>query len=134
METNLTDHKACNPYLGGILSGIVIVFSVWLTGKYVGASTSFVRSAGMIEKLFAPDRVAGMDYFVKESPVIEWQWMFVIGILVGAFIAAISSGTFRFTSLPPMWKSRFGTSIPTRAIVAFSGGGVAMFGARLAGG
>lgn len=34
------------PYVAGALSGLVIVGSVWLTGKYAGASTSFVRGAG----------------------------------------------------------------------------------------
>lgn len=124
----------CNPYLGGIMSGIVIVSSVWITGKYAGASTTFVRSAGMLEKIFSPEHVASLEYFSKEAPIIEWQWMFVVGILVGAFIAALTSGTFQLTALPPMWKERFGTSIPKRAIMAFSGGLVAMFGARLADG
>jgi hypothetical protein len=33
-----------------------------------------------------------------------------------------------------MWQDRFGSGITGRAIVAFFGGLVAMFGARLAGG
>ena len=33
-----------------------------------------------------------------------------------------------------MWQDRFGSGITGRAIVAFLGGLVAMFGARLAGG
>lgn len=126
--------KICNPYLGGILSGIVIVSSVWITGKYAGASTTFVRSAGMLEKIFAPEHVASLEYFSKDAPIIEWQWMFVAGIMVGACIAALTSGTFQLTALPSMWKERFGTSIPKRAVIAFSGGLVAMFGARLADG
>ena len=70
-----------NPYVAGALSGLVIVGSVWLTGKYAGASTTFVRGAGMIEQLFSPERVSQMEYFLKEKPIIDWQWMFVIGIL-----------------------------------------------------
>ncbi|PKN48621.1 MAG: YeeE/YedE family protein, partial [Deltaproteobacteria bacterium HGW-Deltaproteobacteria-16] len=72
-----------NPYVAGALSGLVIVGSVWLTGKYAGASTTFVRGAGMIEQLFSPERVSQMEYFLKEKPIIDWQWMFVIGILIG---------------------------------------------------
>ena len=41
-----------SPYLAGALSGLVLVLSVLIAGKYFGASTSFVRSAGMIEELF----------------------------------------------------------------------------------
>lgn len=128
------EDKGWNPYLAGALSGVVLILSVLIAGKYFGASTSFVRSAGMIEKIFSPEHVAGIAYFIKEVPKIEWQWMFVFGILVGAFIASITSRTFQWKALPDMWEKRFGPSIPKRAIVAFIGGLIAMFGARLAGG
>ena len=112
--------SAWNPYLAGALSGMVSIGSIYFVGKYLGASTSFVRTTGMIEQLFFPDRVAMMPYFMKELPVIDWQWMFVIGIAVGAFIAAMESGDFHIQLIPNMWKSRFGDGIKQRAIVAFS--------------
>jgi len=124
-----------SPYLAGGLSGLVGVFSVWFAGQYFGASTSFVRTAGMIEQLFGPDRVASMDYFIKNVPRIDWQWMFVVGIFLGALIAALTSGSFRLQAVPDMWAGRFGTrSTISRAAVAFAGGVVAMFGARMADG
>jgi hypothetical protein len=110
------------------------VLSVWFTGKYFGASTSFVRSAGLIEKIFSAERVDRMDYFVKTAPKIDWQWMFVFGILIGSFAASRLSGTFKLQAVPDMWQDRFGPGITGRAIVAFLGGLVAMFGARLADG
>jgi uncharacterized membrane protein YedE/YeeE len=75
-----------------------------------------------------------MDYFVKEAPVIDWQWMFVLGIFIGAVIAAAASGTFRWQAVPAMWQKRFGAGIGKRAIAAFLGGAIGMFGARLADG
>ena len=126
--------SAWNPYLAGALSGMVSIGSIYFVGKYLGASTSFVRTTGMIEQLFFPDRVAMMPYFMKELPVIDWQWMFVIGIAVGAFIAAMESGDCHIQLIPNMWKSRFGDGIKQRAIVAFIGGIIAMFGARSADG
>jgi hypothetical protein len=124
-----------SPYSAGALSGLVGVFSVWFAGQYFGASTSFVRTAGMIEALFGPERVAQMDYFIKVAPKIDWQWMFLVGIFLGAMIAALSSGSFRLQAVPDMWAARFGhASTPGRAVVAFVGGAVAMFGARLADG
>ncbi len=123
-----------SPYLAGALSGLVSVLSVWIAGKYFGASTTFVRTAGMIEKLLDPERVAVMDYFRKEVPVIDWQWMFVAGIFIGAFMAAVTSGSFRWTGVPPTWESRFGPSRLKRSAFAFVGGTIAMFGARLADG
>lgn len=129
------DQGSWNPYLAGSLTGIVSVLSVWVAGKYFGASTSFVRTAGMIEKLFAPERVEKMDYFIQKAPVIEWQWMFVVGIFVGALIAAFTSGSFRLQAVPDMWAAHFGAQTTgKRAVVAFIGGIILMFGARLAGG
>ena len=123
-----------SPYLAGALSGLVSIGSVWFVGKYLGASTTFVRSAGMMEKIFTPERVAKMPYFIKETPIIDWQWMVVIGIAIGSFIAAVTSGTFQIKPLPDMWEAKFGPSIKKRAVIAFIGGIIAMFGARLADG
>jgi hypothetical protein len=127
-------NEGWNPYLAGALSGLVMVFSVGLAGKFLGASTTYVRTAGMVEKYFQPQRVAGLEYFLKEVPQIDWQWLFVVGILLGALIAAKTAGDLRWQALPPMWEGRFGPSRLKRGLVAFSGGAIAMFGARLADG
>jgi uncharacterized protein len=128
------ERKYWSPYLAGASSGLVLVLSVLISGKFYGTSTTFVRTTGMIEKMFNPERVAAMDYFIKEVPMVDWQWMFVIGIFVGSYIAANVSGTFTWQPLPEMWQKRFGSSIVKRAIVAFTGGLIGMFGARLADG
>lgn len=130
----MREDKGWNPYLAGALSGLVSIGSVWLVGKYLGASTTFVRTTGMVEKMFSPERVASMPYFMKETPMIDWQWMVVIGIAIGSFIAAITSGSFRWQGVPDLWQERFGTQTPPRALAAFIGGILAMFGARLADG
>lgn len=64
---NREDKQGWNPYIAGALTGLLLVLSVWAAGKYVGASTTFVRSAGYIERVFTPERVAGMDYFKKKQ-------------------------------------------------------------------
>jgi hypothetical protein len=43
--------KGWSPYLAGALAGLLLIFSVWFTGKYIGASTTFVKTAGLIEKI-----------------------------------------------------------------------------------
>lgn len=123
-----------SPYLAGGLTGLLGVLSVWLTGKYYGASTSFVRTAGMIEELFGAERVAQMEYFIKNVPKVDWQWVFVAGILLGSMVSALTSGSFKWQAVPDMWSRRFGNTPVTRGVVAFIGGVVAMFGARLADG
>ena len=130
----MKDTSGWNPYLAGALSGLVSIGSVWITGKYLGASTTFVRTSGIIESFFTPERVAKMPYFMKEAPIIDWQSMVVGGIFLGALAAALSDGSFRLQAVPDMWAERFGTSVSKRAIFAFIGGALAMFGARLADG
>jgi hypothetical protein len=129
-----TEDKVWSPYLAGALSGVVSILSVWVAGKFFGASTTFVRSAGMIEKLVGAERIAQIEYFVKEVPKIDWQWMFVVGVFIGSLIASTTSGTFQWKAIPSMWEKRFGPSKIKRGIVAFVGGVIAMFGARLADG
>lgn len=128
------EDRGWSPYLAGALAGVVSILSVWIAGKYLGASTTFVRSAGLIEKLFGAERVGQMAYFIKEVPKIDWQWMFVVGVFLGSLIASTTSRTFQWKAVPDMWETRFGPSKVKRGIIAFTGGLIAMFGARLADG
>lgn len=123
-----------SPYLAGALSGLVLILSVLAADKFFGSSTTFARTAGAIEQLFAPGRTAEMAYFVKYVPKVDWQMLFVIGIFLGALIASNTSGGFLWKGVPDMWERRFGMSAFKRGIVAFFGGSIVMFGARLAGG
>jgi hypothetical protein len=75
-----------------------------------------------------------MPYFVKELPQIDWQWMIVAEIFLGSLLAAKLLGDFRWQAVPVMWQKHFGLSQIKRGQVAFVGGAVAMFGARLADG
>jgi len=134
MTDKSSEPKGWNPYLAGALVGLLLVFSVWFTGKYIGASTTFVRAAGYVERAINPERVAALEYFKKEMPKIDWQFLFVIGIFFGSLIASTTSKSFRIQAVPTMWESRFGPSKTKRGIVAFVGGAIAMFGARLADG
>lgn len=126
--------NACSPYLAGALAGVLMILSVLVAGKYFGASTSFSRSAGMIEQLLSPEHVETLEYFQSKVPKIEWQWMFVVGILIGSLVSARRSGSFKIQFVPDMWRDSFGPTPLRRAFIAFVGGVLAMIGARLAGG
>lgn len=129
-----TESKGWSPYVAGSLTGLVIIASAWIAGNYFGASTCFVRVSGFIERLFAPGKVSGMDYFRWFGPKVDWQVMMVLGILIGAFLSSRIDGSFRVKAVPDMWASRFGPSPVKRGVFAFIGGIILMFGARLAGG
>lgn len=85
---NVLKKTQWSPHVAGALVGVVSWFSVFAAGKYLGVSTTFVRTIGMIESLFTPERVASLPYFIKEKSIIDWQCMEVLGILIGAFIAS----------------------------------------------
>ena len=131
---SLREDRGWNPYVAGALTGILIVLSANFTGNYFGASSSFVRTAGIIEKLFGPEHVARTSYFLRYVPLIDWQWFFLVGIFLGALVAALISRDFAWRGLPPLWVTRFGPGVPLRAVAAFTGGFVMLVGARIAGG
>ena len=132
--------RSWRPYIAGALVGVLATASVFVSGKmlgkpkYLGASTTFVRAAGMIEQAAAPEHVAQNEYFQSKKVRIDWQFMLVIGVLVGAFGASMVDGSFAAEASPPIWRDRFGGRVSVRAVGAVLGGVVAMFGARLAGG
>ncbi len=126
--------KPLDPYLGGVLAGSLVVLSVWMSGKFFGASTTFVRAAGFIESVFRPGAVTEVAYYAKEGIKIEWQWMFVCGVLLGSLISSLVTGTFRLQAVPDTWKRYLGQGTGKRAVMAFLGGVLAMVGARMADG
>lgn len=122
-----------SPYVAGVIVGLLSWFA-FLTVKPLGASTTYVRMAGLIEKLFVPAHVENLPYFISKAPKIDWQWMMVFGILIGAYVSAKLSGSYQLRFIPKMWEQRFGISRAKRWTVAFLGGVILMFGARMAGG
>jgi uncharacterized membrane protein YedE/YeeE len=135
-----TDDGGWSPYLAGAIAGILAIASAFATTKllgktnYLGASTTFVRAAGFLEKTTADEHVAANEYFTKEKVRVDWQFMLVAGIFLGALISSVTDRSFKLESVPPTWKSRFGPSVVKRAVWAFGGGVVAMIGARMADG
>lgn len=135
-----TDDGGWSPYLAGALVGVLAIVSVVATtqlmGKssYLGASTTFVRAAGLLQQTIAGDNPLINEYYTKTKIHVDWQFMLVIGIVLGAFISSITDRSFRLESVPPIWKERFGSSKGKRAVWAFVGGIVAMIGARMASG
>jgi hypothetical protein len=131
--------KPWSPYLAGGLAGILLVLSVLISGDFLGASTTFARGAAVIEQAVGLD-TSKFEYFTTQegkygpSSLPNWQLLFVLGIIIGAFIASKMSGDFKLQTVPDMWRKRFGPSPLKRGVVAFIGGTIALVGARLAGG
>ena len=126
---------AWSPYVVGALIGVLVWLTFLLSDKPVGASTAYARVAGLIGMIFAPRHTESLKYFQDTKPKIDWEVMFVVGAIGGAFLAAWHGSELTGEWLPPMWEARFGaSSLPLRLAITFAGGAFMAFGARMAGG
>lgn len=123
-----------SPYAAGALLGVLSWFAFATTGKLLGVSTALVKTAGMAEGAVVPGHAAANPYFMKTGMKIDWEWMLVLGIALGAWTAGRLSGGEERKGPPALWESRFGDSRGKRYAAAFVGGGLVMYGARMAGG
>lgn len=126
---------AWSPYLVGTLIGVLSMLTFYFSNKPLGASTAYARVAGMIGMAVAPRHTQSLKYFKENPPKIGWELMLVIAVIGGAFVAAWQGDELTGQWLPAMWQERFGAdSYVLRTIVAFAGGILMAFGARMAGG
>jgi len=126
---------AWSPYLVGALIGLLSMATFYFSDKPLGASTAYALLAGMVGKLVAPRHTESLKYYRDTKPKVDWEVMLLIGVVVGAFVAAWSGGELTGEWLPPMWAARFGqASVGWRLAAAFAGGLLMAFGARLADG
>jgi len=120
----------------GLLLGILNVAVFYTANYYLSASTTFSRAAGMLVSLIAPAHVAANAYWQNVKPIVDWQFMLVLGVPVGAFLSArLGEQAVKFTcELPGLWVNRFGTNPARRWAIGLLGGILVGFGARLADG
>ncbi len=123
-----------SPYLVGAGIGVLSWLTFYVSDKPIGASSFYATVAGFIGKVFAPHRTENLDYFKTNPPKLNWELVFVLAAIAGAFVAALTGGSFVNEWVPAMWSARFGDSTLLRAAFAFGGGVLMAFGARLAGG
>jgi len=123
-----------SPYAVGIGIGVLSCLAFVLSDKPIGCSTAFARTSGMLEKLLRGKKVHEKPYYQKFAPVVDWEWMLVVGVILGAFLSSMLSGTFGSEWVPAVWQASVGPSPALRWVVALAGGVVMGFGARWAGG
>jgi len=123
-----------SPYIVGIGIGILVWISFILSDKAIGCSTAFARTSGMTERAVRGKKVERKEYYKKFIPKVDWEWMLVLGVIVGAFISSFISGTFNVETVPSIWESVFGNTLLLRFVIAFIGGILIGFGSRMAGG
>ena len=129
-----SESGAWSPYLVGTLIGLLSMATFYFSNKPLSVSTAYARLAGMVGKLFSRSHTENLKFYQDKKPKIEWEVMLMFGVILGAFVAASSGGELTRTWVPALWEEHFGGSALLRAAVAFLGGAIMAYGARLAGG
>ncbi len=121
-----------NPYLAGVIMGLIIIGSFYLTREGVGASGAFKSVVVSGVKAIAPGHAESSTFYqnyIKSHahPLQSRLVLLVLGILVGGFISGSIMGRLKFKiEHSPKISSK------TRIIVAIIGGVLFGFGASLA--
>ncbi|HOX04428.1 MAG TPA: YeeE/YedE thiosulfate transporter family protein [Candidatus Paceibacterota bacterium] len=120
-----------NPYLAGVLLGLVLLASFLTLGVGLGASAGIARAAASIQSCFMPQHVADSPYFGAwgQDPLRYYLVFMFAGTLLGGLVSAIASRRIQ------LQIERGPTASRTRRIaLAVTGGVLAGFASRLASG
>ena len=129
--------KSWSPYLVGALIGILSWFAFATVNKPLGITSAFENTAAITARAVAPQLAQTNEYFADkeqqgQAPKIDWEWMLVIGVFLGALVSSFLSGDRPKEKVPPLWRWRFGEAPAKRYAGAFLGGALMMMGARIA--
>ncbi|MGD0652849.1 MAG: YeeE/YedE thiosulfate transporter family protein [Thermoguttaceae bacterium] len=124
-----------NPYLVGIGIGLLSWAVFAIVNAPLGVTTSLSQWAGLAaEPVMGVEGVRANPYWTKDFPQWDYGTFFLIGTFFGALVGAWLSRDLKIEVVPSVWRERFGGSPTKRLAVAFAGGILAMYGARMAGG
>ncbi len=123
-----------SPYVVGIGIGVLSWLTFLLSDETIGCSTPFSRVRGMIGRWFRGDEVQDQPYYRQVAPILTWDVMLLVGIVIGAFLSARLSGEFRVRWVPDLWAATFGPAPLPRLLAAVAGGILIGVGSRWAGG
>jgi len=124
--------KYWNPYTGGVLLGVLLFLSFFLTGHGLGASGGVNRITVAMQDLIVPEHVDKSPYLAVVAggdidPLRHWIVLEVAGVLLGGFTSGLLRGRVRLqTCHGPQISAR------SRWAFAFAGGILMGYGARLA--
>jgi uncharacterized membrane protein YedE/YeeE len=107
-----------------ILAAIIFHFD----DRPIGASTFFP---------YVADNVCGAvqnDYFKQISKSGSWEVLFLAGGLLSGLVVSLVRKDFKIRMIHDNWEKYKGNSFGKRALWAFLGGFILIFGARMAGG
>ncbi len=129
---NNTQKPYINPYIGGIILGIVLFLSFFITGGGLGASGAINSVQVFLVDIFASTHIDNVKYLAKmaggdKNPLLNGGVFMLLGTVLGGVLSGLIHRRFKA-------EIRKGPNISnkTRIIMAFLGGLIMGFGARLA--
>jgi uncharacterized protein len=94
----MNEAKYMNPYVAGILLGLLLVATIYITGRGLGASGAIKSYAVTVVEKVAPAHAANTKYYQEyenehagSSPLMNWLVFEVTGVLIGAFLSGLIS-------------------------------------------
>ncbi len=128
MERN--PEKFWNPYLAGLALGAVLLSTYLVMGKGLGASGASFRLGVWATNVVAPAHASSVPAMAgameDHHPLNDWLVFEVLGMMVGGFLAALTSGRLRREVLK---GPTFGTG--SRIALGVVGGIMMGFAAKL---
>ncbi|MGD2120473.1 MAG: YeeE/YedE thiosulfate transporter family protein [Gemmatimonadota bacterium] len=121
-----------NPYLAGVILGVVLFAAYFLTGSGLGASGGIARLMVALQDLVASSHVDRVGHLAgmaggNTNPLDHWIIPMMLGTLLGGFGSAFLNGRFKAEV-----QKGPRISVRTRLTMAVLGGAFMGFGARLA--
>ncbi|AHW59722.1 YeeE/YedE thiosulfate transporter family protein [Draconibacterium orientale] len=124
--------KYMNPYLAGVLLGLVLLSAMFFSGRGLGASGGLkyavVAAVETVDHQHAMESPYYSKYFEDgKNPLKSWLALEVLGMLLGGFISGAISGRLKFKieKSPKISNGK-------RLLFAFLGGVFFVYGAQLA--
>lgn len=121
-----------HPYLGGTVLGVILFLAFLLTGNGLGSSGATSRIDALIVDAVSPAHVDNTPYLLKmaggeKNPLDDWIVPVFFGALLGGFASGFLGGRLKL-------ETTRGARISdrTRWLMAFLGGTIFLYGARLA--
>ncbi len=133
MEGHKTQKHYTNPYLIGLLLGLVLLSAFVIMGRGLGASGVLSTAVAVGVNKVAPEHAQSNEFYRgylgdgTKNPFKDWLTFSIIGAVVGGFISGAISGRNKIMveKGPRFTKGK-------RFLFAFIGGSLMGFGAKMA--